>query len=842
FQTSTGYSRSETSGVHIGDLLSGPNAAPEKLSSIRTHIREGKTLHIELLCQRASGSLFWNSINISPVRSAGGDITQFIAVLSDISDRKMNEAEMLRAKREAEDASKSKSEFLAVMSHEIRTPLNAILGLTELALQGNLPAEHRSLLRSVQANSEVLTSILRDVLDFSRIEARQTTIAEEPFSLLEVTESVADALSVHAEAKGLDLVCYCDPRIPNTVRGDADHLRQVLINLIGNAIKFTDQGEILLETTAQDLSAEKVTVQIVVEDTGVGIPKAQSESIFDRFVQADQSTRRQFGGTGLGLSITRSLVELMGGSIRVDSVVGTGSRFTIDLSLPVVENADSVTSKSTSVFGGIKAIICENNLQGRHAVERLLTHWGVNVTTSDSVDAVHDAISGVIDVDVLMVDFSLYQSHQMRHSRRRSTPPPTPQCHVMVLCRSSDLEPRLLEDPLAKYITKPIRQENLRLSLAHSLRIEQLTNSRTPLTPSRERVEAPTPHKILLIEDNLDNRKLTTAMLEKNGMVVEGFENGADAIEAFSNSDYDMILTDLEMPGMDGVQVAQRIRTLEKRLHTKRTPIVAVTAHALVSFQERCIAAGMDALFAKLDELLVKKPNILIVDDSADARAIAVKILSAEKSYEVEAVDSGPAAIEAVSRRRYDLVVLDMMMPDLDGAETLTQLKAQQRDLRVIAMSALGRRELQQKSPLFDGQIRKPLRHEEFLAVVKQQLRHVHPRKTIETELDQRSAPSKTSGTIVKIDPDILKLVPAFLESRVKDVTTLRDSLGSGDLEVARRIGHTLKGVGASYGFPEITVFGQKIERAVIDGRLKEARAHIDKLESYLAQVVVEPA
>ncbi len=853
FQVSTGYSRAETTGIPLGALLGGPNADPKQLAMIDTHIRDGRAMQAEILCQRASGPLFWNSVNLSPVRDAAGQISRFIAVLSDISDRKINEAEMLRSQREAEQASKSKSEFLAVMSHEIRTPLNAILGLTELALQGSLPTEQRSLLRSVQANSEVLTSMLRDVLDFSKIEARQTTTVEEPFSLLEVTESVADALSVHAEAKGLDLVCYCDPRIPRALKGDADHLRQVLINLIGNAIKFTDQGEILLETTLQHSTPEESKIQIVVEDTGVGIPKAQTENVFEQFVQADQSTRRQFGGTGLGLSITKSLVELMGGTIRVDSAVGDGSRFTIKISLPRVAPAMTPPAVN-SPFHDVKAILCDGNDRSRDAVNRLLSHWGVDVTTSDSIEIVGEAINGTTNVDVLLVDFTIYRAYLMRNARRRSTPAPSPRCKVMVLCRSSDLEPRLLEDPVAKYITKPIRQENLRLSLAQALHLEQLTNTREDEKQQR-RAGSKRSHKVLLIEDNIDNRKLTSAMLEKHGMNVEGFENGADAIEAFSNSEYDIVLTDLEMPGMDGVQVAQKIRALEKRLHTKKTPIVAVTAHALVSFQERCVAAGMDAfvtkpvrwpeLFMKLDELLTSKPKILIVDDSAAARSIAMKLLHADDDYELEAVESGEAAIRAVAAERFDLVLLDMLMPDLDGADTLKQIRTHQRDLCVIAMTGLDRRELARKSDLFDGRIQKPLQREEFVEVVKQHLRRVRTRGTpsrAHAGNQESTSAESEKNIVVSIDPDILKLIPSFLESRSKDVITLRESLGSGDLEVARRIGHTLKGVGASYGFPAITVFGQKIERAVLDGRIKEAREQISQLETYLDGVVVEPA
>jgi CheY-like chemotaxis protein/HPt (histidine-containing phosphotransfer) domain-containing protein len=358
-----------------------------------------------------------------------------------------------------------------------------------------------------------------------------------------------------------------------------------------------------------------------------------------------------------------------------------------------------------------------------------------------------------------------------------------------------------------------------------------------------------------LIEDNVDNRKLTSAMLEKHGMLVEAFENGADAIEEFSNSEYDVILTDLEMPGMDGVQVAQKIRALEKRLHTKKTPIVAVTAHALVSFQERCLAAGMDAfvtkpvrwpeLFMKLDELLTSRPKILIVDDTPDALAIAKKLLSAEGEYDIDTVQSGHDAVRSIKAQRYDLVLLDMLMPDLNGADTIKQIKAHHKDLSVLAMTSLDRSELSRLSTLFDGQIQKPLQRGEFTEIVKQHLRHRRDRQVSPARTPGDPANKKQSVDkryVVEIDPDILKLIPSFLESRSKDVTTLRESLGSGDLEVARRIGHTLKGVGASYGFPEITVFGQKIERAVLDGRLKEAREQINQLETYLNSVVVQPA
>ena len=877
FTKLAGYDIQRIRGARLSELLRGPSTDPDVIEAITTAISRGREHLAEFLFHGGHQDPFWCSLNIAPVFDERKNISRFIAIQTDISARKTAELDMEEARSAAENASKSKSEFLANMSHEIRTPLNAIIGLTELSLQGELAPEQRSLLRSVQANSEALTSILRDVLDFSKIEAQHTQVLNRPFGIIDVVESVADALSIHAEAKSLELSCYCDPRIPAEVEGDPDHLRQVLMNLVGNAIKFTDEGDISLRAELATLTETRVQIDFLVEDTGVGIPADQREVIFEQFVQADRSTQRQFGGTGLGLCISKSLVELMGGTIEVDSEMGVGSTFMISLEFPIRQAATSLEHVPTQ-FRDLRIMISDHNPRSAAALRRILQTWGAQPFESTSQAEVHAAVSGERPVDLLIVDLSIYQAHLMRTRGRRGAPGPANACDVLVLCRSGELNSALLNDSEHRvpHITKPVRQESLRLTLAQILKLAHLSRPASSGAAAVEgaadgdsgsNAENTRALHVLLIEDNFDNRRLTIAMLERRNMTVDAYENGADAIEAFKRGNFDVVLTDLEMPGLDGIHVAKRIRTFEQETQKPRTPIIAVTAHALVTFQESCKQAGMDGfltkpvrwpeMFSTLASLTGHRKRVLVVDDAADVRALIPKVLDTDSGYDVETCESGEQAIQRVQHEHYDVVLLDMLMPGLDGVQTLDAIKSTAPGLRVLAMTALGRRELERKTSRFDGIVSKPIQREELRAILQQQFARASAARTPSTSPEVRPSPHAddtasahastrrdggSTRIVVQIDPDILNLIPSFLESRKQDVTTLRETLISGDLETARRIGHTLKGVGASYGFASITVFGQAIERAVIDGKLKVAREEIDQLESYLYAVVVEAA
>ena len=339
-----------------------------------------------------------------------------------------------------------------------------------------------------------------------------------PFSLVDLVESVADALSIHAEAKDLELSCFCDPRIASTLQGDPDLLRQVLMNLVGNAIKFTDAGDIAITADLVSSRPGHASVVFSVVDTGVGIPAHQRDLIFEQFVQADRSTSRQFGGTGLGLCISKSLVELMGGSITVDSEMGCGSTFTIEIEFPTLAEEDGL-SNIPSRFVGLRVLVCDHNARSANSVSRLLSAWGAEVRTSSAVQDVTNAIEGHEDVDLLIVDLSMHRAHRMKTGRRRSTPAPTPACHVLILCRNSELDPRLLAEGGQHHLTKPARQESLRLTMAQSLKLDHLSTGGEQKTPSSETTERPDQEfkglEVLLIEDNFDNRRLAMAMLGK---------------------------------------------------------------------------------------------------------------------------------------------------------------------------------------------------------------------------------------------------------------------------------------------------------------------------------------
>jgi PAS domain S-box-containing protein len=590
-----GWSSAELCGKPLETALRMSGAA---VARVRTALDEARAFRAEdVTCGRRDGSTFPASCVIGPIRTSERH-TGFVLVFRDTSENGRMLRELAAARDAAESANRAKSDFLATMSHEIRTPMNGVFGFTNLLLETQLLPEQVEFAETIRNSAEALLAILDDILDFSKIEAGKLVLETMDFDLMTVVEDAVDLVAERGHKKGLELSSTFDRDVPQRVRGDAGRLRQVLLNLLGNAVKFTEQGGVVVRVSTSGTRDGEALLRFEVVDTGIGIPQHAQQALFRPFTQADSSTTRQFGGTGLGLAICRRLCLGMGGDIGVESALGQGSKFHFTVRLAVGPSPQCTNAGMTPVH----VVVADASAASRRALRCRLESFGCSVLEAGDTAQLWAVIDSGQPFQVVLVDAQLADRDGISAVSMLRADPRTAGLPTLLLSTNRALGgPPVDVLNEADVIAKPVRTVTLARRISDSLQLPSYHREPAGAIPSkasgRRAVEPAERRKILLVEDNAVNQRLALRLLEKMGHQVDVADNGLEALAAMPSGAYHLVLMDCQMPEMDGFEATRRIRKSGESWAD--VTIVAMTANAMNGDRERCLEAGMDDYMTK---------------------------------------------------------------------------------------------------------------------------------------------------------------------------------------------------------------------------------------------------
>ncbi|MGE4296586.1 MAG: response regulator [Desulfovibrionaceae bacterium] len=747
-----GYDSPETLLAEGADVADSIWIDRERHNELRRLLEsKGVVKDFELQCRRRDGSVFWGMISARAVPGDDGRPSHYEGALMDVTVRKESE----RAERErqaAEAASRAKTQFLATMSHEIRTPMNAIMGMADLLADSGLTAEQAEYVRIFRASGELLMRVINDVLDFSKIEAGQITLESIPFSLADELESISSLLGFRAHEKGLELIFDVMSDVPGMLIGDPTRLRQVLMNLVSNAIKFTEKGEVVLEVRPGPDARRPGAIWFCVRDTGVGIPDDKLDDVFESFSQADESTSRTHGGTGLGLAISKKLVEIMGGRIWAYSRARRGSSFFFTAQFGIApESRDIAEPDTEGILVGKKILLVDDNPTTRRVMRGMLRYWGVEVEEAGeggaAIAAMRRAAAAKAPFHVVVFDCMMPVMDGFDAAKRIDDIQPRPRLVFQCTSRECMLH-RAQEGGLQHmvFLAKPVNYSSLLAAMRAALVGEPMERSvprvdlpRLAATPQPAAQSNLPPVRILLADDNEANRKVVELYLRKHAVQIDEAKNGAEAVALFKAERYNLVLMDIQMPVMDGYAATRTIREFEATEGRTPTPVVALTAHAFVEQQHAVVEAGCTEFLAKP----VRRDDL-------------VRML-----------------------KRYCPIV---------------------RAVSGEVASGSGGNPRQGAQVLFAG---------------------------------------GEDGCVVEAAAELEEIMPSFFESMSVDIRQLRTALAVGDRTSVERLGHSIKGAAQTYGFAFVAEAGLHVERAGRAGELSGLGHLLDTLEAYLATVEV---
>jgi|GEM_PF-1322445 len=618
-EQAVGGSDTELIGRHCYEIVHGLTAPPDFCPHAKLLI-DGEAHQEEVTEPRLGVTL---EVSVTPLRDAAGKVVGSVHIAHDITERKRAETELIKAKEaaeqiniqleeairranemtiEAEAANLAKSEFIANMSHEIRTPMNVILGMTRLALETRLNLEQREYLTEVERAADILLDLINDILDLSKIEAGKMELEPAPFDLREIVIEAVRGLAVKAEEKQLELTCQFAPGIPDLLLGDALRLRQVVLNLVGNAIKFTEQGEVGVTVESVPQTPGHPCFHFFIKDTGIGIPPEKQQIIFESFTQADGSTSRKYGGTGLGLAISSQLVRMMGGQIWVESELGKGSTFHFTAGFGEPAGLPETDRAPRNDLLGLPVLIVDDHASNRHILEQMVLRWHMKPTLvgngEEALAELEKAEADGRSFPLLLLDQHMPEMDGFALTRKIRQSYHPEEVKVIMLASAgraaSRAEDRVLG--IAAFLTKPLKEADLLKTIGRIFS----AGPETGFVEERELQPAVSRRKLrlLLVEDNPPTQKLMQRLLERRGHAVMVANDGREAVTISEKQNFDAILMDVQMPGLDGFQATSLIRRRETA-NGKHTPIIAMTAHAMQGDKERCIAMGMDNYISK---------------------------------------------------------------------------------------------------------------------------------------------------------------------------------------------------------------------------------------------------